>query len=83
MNKFIVSITEAIEELKKATEQKFAVVMKHGTMSVEYFAPEIIDSQQPHTHIGVKLIFILLVQICHINSIGTLVIAAMQRYYFF
>ncbi len=48
MNKFIVSITEAIEELKKATAQKFAVVMKHGTMSVEYFAPEIIDSQQPH-----------------------------------
>jgi sensor histidine kinase regulating citrate/malate metabolism len=48
MNKFIVSITEAIEELKKETEQKFTVVMNHGTMRVEYFAPEKIDSQQPH-----------------------------------
>ena|SRR5687768_2790513 len=48
MNSFIVSIKEAVEELEKQTEQKFAVVMKHGTMSVEYFAPEEIDSQQPH-----------------------------------
>ncbi len=30
--------------------------------------------------IGVKLIFILLIQICHINSVGTLVIAAMPGY---
>ena len=48
MDKFIVTISEAIEELKKETEQKFTVVMKHGDMSVEYFAPEKIDSQQPH-----------------------------------
>ena len=48
MNKFIVTISEAIEELKKETEQKFAVVMKHDAMSVEYFAPEKIDLQQPH-----------------------------------
>lgn len=48
MNGFIVSVTEAIEELKKKPEQNFAMVMKHGTMSVEYFAPDKIDLQQPH-----------------------------------
>ncbi len=48
MNNFIVSVNQAIEELKKETEQKFTVVMKHGTMLVEYFALAKIDSQQPH-----------------------------------
>ena len=37
----------------------------------------------PHVRIGVKLIFILLIQICHINSIRTFVVAAMQHDNFF
>ena len=29
-------------------EFPFTVVMKHGTMSIEYFAPDKIDTQTPH-----------------------------------
>ena len=29
-------------------EQRFAQVMQHGTMSVELYAPDKIDPQQPH-----------------------------------
>lgn len=48
MNKFSISIGEAAEQLKKETEKKFTVLMQHGTMQVEYFAPVHIDTQIPH-----------------------------------
>ncbi|MEO6330889.1 MAG: cupin domain-containing protein [Ginsengibacter sp.] len=49
MDKFIVGIEEAIKQLSKQNEQAFTVVMKHGHMSVEYFAPKTIDTQTPHS----------------------------------
>ncbi|HKH59347.1 MAG TPA: cupin domain-containing protein [Flavitalea sp.] len=44
-----VSLLEAIEQLKQEVEKPFTVLMKHGTMSVEYFAPQKIDLQTPHS----------------------------------
>ena len=43
-----ISLKEAKEKLAAETELPFTVLMKHGTMSVEYFAPKSIDTQQPH-----------------------------------
>lgn len=48
MNNKNVSLLEAIEELKKEVEKPFTVLMKHGTMAVEYFAPQKTDNQTPH-----------------------------------
>ena len=48
MNNKKVSLLDAIEQLKKETGKPFTVVMKHGTMSVEYFAPNKLDTQMPH-----------------------------------
>jgi mannose-6-phosphate isomerase-like protein (cupin superfamily) len=44
-----ISLKEATEKLAAETELPFTVLMKHGTMSVEYFAPKGIDTQQPHS----------------------------------
>ena len=48
MEKFHISLAEAIAQLQKETTQKFTVMMQHGSMSAEYFAPEKIDTQTPH-----------------------------------
>ena len=56
MDKFIVTIAEAIEQLKEEKEQVFTVMMKHGNMSIEYFAPKITDSQKPHSQDELYLI---------------------------
>ena len=48
MNNKKVSLLEAIEQLKQEAEKPFTVLMRHGTMSVEYFAPKQIDTQIPH-----------------------------------
>ncbi len=48
MNSKKVSLLEAIEQLKQESNNPFTVVMKHGTMSVEYFAPAKADTQTPH-----------------------------------
>ena len=48
MNGKKASLLEAIEQLKRESEKPFTVVMNHGTMSVEYFAPINIDTQIPH-----------------------------------
>ena len=48
MNTKKISLLEAIDKLKSETQQPFTVVMKHGSMSVEYFAPSKIDTQSPH-----------------------------------
>jgi mannose-6-phosphate isomerase-like protein (cupin superfamily) len=44
-----ISLAEAKEKLQMEAELPFTVLMKHGTMSVEYFAPKITDTQQPHS----------------------------------
>ncbi len=48
MQKYNISIAEAIEELKKKLDKPFTVLMKNGSMRIEYFAPNNIDTQQPH-----------------------------------
>lgn len=48
MNRSAVSIAEAIQQLAREKDQQFTVLMQHGTMSIEYFAPETIDTQTPH-----------------------------------
>lgn len=48
MNTKKVGLLEAIEQLKSEKENPFTVVMQHGSMSVEYFAPSKIDTQTPH-----------------------------------
>lgn len=42
-------LEEAIAQLKIEDLHPFTRVMKHGSMSVEYFAPRIKDFQTPHT----------------------------------
>lgn len=46
--KFKISPEEAEEKLTSQKELPFVVLMKHGSMSVEYFAPEKSDTQSPH-----------------------------------
>ena len=46
--KFKISPKEANEKLLEDNEFPFVVVMKHGKMSMEYFAPLKTDTQTPH-----------------------------------
>jgi mannose-6-phosphate isomerase-like protein (cupin superfamily) len=46
--KFKVSIDEAIRQLATEEEARFTEVMKHGTLSVEYYKPDKVDLQSPH-----------------------------------
>jgi mannose-6-phosphate isomerase-like protein (cupin superfamily) len=46
--KFKFSPDEALFKLLQEQEFPFTVVMKNGTMTVEYFAPQELDSQTPH-----------------------------------
>jgi mannose-6-phosphate isomerase-like protein (cupin superfamily) len=46
--KFKISPKEGHEKLLEEEEFPFVVVMKHGTMSMEYFSPVKTDTQTPH-----------------------------------
>lgn len=46
--KFKVTIEEAVEQLSKEDELRFAVMMEHGSMQLEYYAPRGTDPQTPH-----------------------------------
>ena len=48
MHNFHIPLNDAIAALQKETDKKFTVLMQHGTMSVEYFSPDKIDTQTPH-----------------------------------
>ena len=48
MEDYKISLSQAIEALQKEATQKFTVLLKHGSMSVEYFSPDKIDTQTPH-----------------------------------
>ena len=48
MSKFSISIGEAIDQLKKETDQKFTVLISNCTMSIEFYAPKVVDTQTPH-----------------------------------
>ena len=43
-----VNLTEAIEKLKRESSARFVGLMKHGSMSLEYFSPLRRDTQSPH-----------------------------------
>jgi mannose-6-phosphate isomerase-like protein (cupin superfamily) len=45
---FHLTIEQAIEALNKETSNRYTVLLKHGTMSIEYYAPKNIDLQTPH-----------------------------------
>ena len=43
-----ITAEEALKKLQEQTEFPFTVMMKHGSMTIEYFAPKEIDTQTPH-----------------------------------
>ena len=43
-----VTAEEGLREILQQEEFPFAVMMKHGTMTIEYFAPQELDTQTPH-----------------------------------
>ena len=43
-----IGLAEAIEQLQLEKNHRFTTVMRHGTMSVEYYAPQEKDPQTPH-----------------------------------
>jgi len=45
---FHISIEQAIQQLEKEEQNRFTVLMKHGTMSIEYYAPKNADMETPH-----------------------------------
>lgn len=44
-----VTLDEALERLPGPGGVRFAEVLRHGTLSVEVYAPRDTDAQQPHT----------------------------------
>jgi len=48
MEKFHIILAEAVAQLTKETQRQFTVMLKHGSMSIEYFSPQKIDTQTPH-----------------------------------
>ena len=42
------TVEEASKQLLEQSKFPFTVMMKHGSMSIEYFAPKGIDTQTPH-----------------------------------
>jgi mannose-6-phosphate isomerase-like protein (cupin superfamily) len=48
MDNFHLTINQGIKGLQKNTLQPFVQLLKNKSMSIEYFAPKNIDTQQPH-----------------------------------
>jgi len=46
--KYHVTLAEAISKLNQDGDHPFAVLLKHGTLQVEYFVPRDVDTQSPH-----------------------------------
>ena len=46
--KYRVTPEEALKQLREQSELPFTVMMKHGSMTLEYFAPKKVDTQMPH-----------------------------------
>ena len=45
MEKFHIILAEAVAQLTKETQRQFTVMLKHGSMSIEYFSPQKIDTR--------------------------------------
>ena len=43
-----VTAEEALKQLLEQNELPFTVMVKHGSMTIEYFAPQEVDTQTPH-----------------------------------
>ena len=43
-----VTAEDALKQLLQQSEFPFTVMMKHETMTIEYFAPQEVDTQTPH-----------------------------------
>lgn len=41
-------LNEAIQQLRDEKEERFTVLMQHGSMRIEYYAPKDLDPQMPH-----------------------------------
>ena len=48
MQTFHVSLQQAIQQLQKQKGDPFSILIQHGSMRVEYFAPRGEDKQTPH-----------------------------------
>jgi len=44
-----VTLADALKRLPGPNGEPFAIVLEHGTLSIEIFAPQGVDRQQPHT----------------------------------
>ncbi|MEO7311538.1 MAG: cupin domain-containing protein [Chitinophagaceae bacterium] len=48
MNRFLFTVPAPVEQLCKERHQKFTVLLQHHSMQLEYFDPQITDTQTPH-----------------------------------
>ena len=48
MEKFHIILAKSVAKLREETSSEFTMLMKHGTMSIEYYSPKKIDRQTPH-----------------------------------
>ncbi|MDB5252621.1 MAG: cupin protein [Flaviaesturariibacter sp.] len=46
--RYRVSLADAKAQLARETTHPFTLLLQHGTMTVEFFAPQRADTQQPH-----------------------------------
>ena len=46
--KYKLTVEEASKQLLAQAKLPFTIMMEHGTMSIEYFAPKEVDTQTPH-----------------------------------
>ena len=46
--KFKFSPDEALSKLMKEQEFPFTTILRHGSMTIEYFSPREVDTQTPH-----------------------------------
>jgi mannose-6-phosphate isomerase-like protein (cupin superfamily) len=48
MEKFHIIQGAAVAQLRKESSKEFTILLKHGSMSIEYFSPDKVDRQTPH-----------------------------------
>jgi mannose-6-phosphate isomerase-like protein (cupin superfamily) len=56
MSSFHVSLQQAIDRLQHQDGQPFSILLQHGNMRVEYYAPRGTDNQSPHTQDEIYII---------------------------
>jgi mannose-6-phosphate isomerase-like protein (cupin superfamily) len=51
-----ISVKEAMSRLPNPDGKRFATILEHGSLSVEIYAPQNVDLQQPHTRDEVYIV---------------------------